>query len=125
MRIAITYKDGQIFQHFGRSEFFKIYDVQDGQIVSSVIIPTNGNGHSALGGFLSAAKVEALICGGIGNGARNVLGNANIQVYPGVTGNADEAIQAFINGNLNYQADLECNHHDHEGHDCGEHECCH
>ena len=128
MRIAVTYKDGQVFQHFGRSEFFKIYDVKDGQIITTVIIPTNGNGHGALGAFLSQAKVDALICGGIGAGARHVLNNFNITIYPGVSGDADEACKAFIAGNLNYQPDIECHDHDHEGHDCGSHDCgshCH
>ncbi len=128
MRIAITYKDGDVFQHFGRSEFFKIYDVKDGQIITTAIIPTMGNGHGALGNFLKEAKVDALICGGIGAGARNVLNNVGINIYPGVNGNADEAIKAFIAGNLNFDANTECHDHDHEGHDCGSHGCgshCH
>ena len=123
MRIAVTYKDGQVFQHFGRSEFFKIYDVKEGQIISSVIIPTNGNGHGALGAFLSQAKVDALICGGIGAGTRNILKDVNIALYPGVVGDADEACRALIAGNLNYQPDIECHDHDHGDHDCGHH--CH
>ena len=128
MRIAVTYKDGQVFQHFGRSEFFKIYDVQNEQIISTVIIPTLGSGHGALGAFLSQAKVDVLICGGIGAGARNVLTNAKIALYPGVSGDADEVCKAFIAGNLNYQPGYECHDHDHDGHDCGSHDCgshCH
>jgi len=129
MRIAITYKDGQVFQHFGRSEFFKIYDVKDGEIITTAIIPTNGNGHGALGNFLKQAKVDALICGGIGAGARNVLKNADIALYPGVTGDSDEACKAFIAGTLIYQPDIECHDHHHEdGHSCQDHDCgnhCH
>ena len=128
MRIAITYKDGMVFGHFGRTEFFKIYNIDNGQISSTAIIPTNGNGHGALGAFLSNAKVDALICGGIGQGARNVLNQAGIEIYPGASGDVDEVCKAFIAGNLNYQPDYECHDHDHEGHDCGSHDCgshCH
>lgn len=127
MRIAVTYKDGQVFQHFGRSEFFKIYDVKDGEVVTTAIIPTNGQGHGALGNFLKQAKVDALICGGIGQGARNVLKNAEIALYPGVIGDSDEACKALIAGTLNYQPDIECHDH-HDGHSCADHDCgghCH
>ena len=65
MRIAVTYENGQIFQHFGRTEQMKVYDVQDGEIVSSEVVSTNGSGHSALAGVLTGLNVEALICGGI------------------------------------------------------------
>ena len=34
MRIAVTYENGQIFQHFGHTEFMKIYTVENGEIVS-------------------------------------------------------------------------------------------
>ena len=51
MRIAVTYEDGQVFQHFGHTEQFKIYDVEDGKIVNAVVVPTNGSGHGALAGF--------------------------------------------------------------------------
>ena len=32
MRIAVTYENGQIFQHFGHTETFKIYDVEEGKV---------------------------------------------------------------------------------------------
>ena len=73
MRIAVTYEDGKIFQHFGRTEQFKIYDVQDGAIVSSTVVGTGGSGHGALAGVLTALKTDALICGGIGGGAQAAL----------------------------------------------------
>ena len=69
MRIAVTYENGQIFQHFGHTEQFKIYDVQDGKIISSNVVDTNGSGHGALSGMLSALGVDVLICGGIGGGS--------------------------------------------------------
>ena len=86
MRIAVTYEDGNIFQHFGHSEQFKLYDVEDGKIVNTQVVDTNGQGHGALAGFLTGAKVDVLICGGIGGGAQNALAQAGIQLYGGVAG---------------------------------------
>ena len=121
MRIAVTYENGQIFQHFGHTEQFKVYDVNDGKITSSVVLPTNGSGHGALAGFLQQAGVNALICGGIGGGARAALAEAGIVLYPGVAGDADAAVEALAAGNLTYNPDTVCNHHHEDGHDCGHH----
>lgn len=120
MIIAVTYQDGEVFQHFGHSQQFKIYDTADGAVKSGNIVDTNGSGHGALSDFLKAHKVDALICGGIGGGARTALGNAGIQLYPGVKGNADAQVQALLDNNLTYNPDTVCNHHHEEGHECGE-----
>lgn len=129
MRIAVTYENGEVFQHFGHTEHFKVYDVEDGKIIESKIIGTNGSGHGALVGILSAIKADVLICGGIGGGAQMALAESEIKLYGGVSGNADEAVNAFIAGNLNFNPDVHCNHHDHEHegktHTCGEHSCGH
>jgi predicted DNA-binding protein (UPF0251 family)/predicted Fe-Mo cluster-binding NifX family protein len=128
MRIAVTYDNGNVFQHFGHTEAFKVYDVENQQIQKSQIIPTNGSGHGALAGFLRDAGVDALICGGIGGGAQNALAQVGVNVYGGVVGNTDEAVAALISGTLNYQANVQCNHHD-QACEGGEHahggQCCH
>lgn len=126
MRVAVTYENGQIFQHFGRTEQFKVYDVQEGKIIDSKIVDTNGSGHGALAGILTALNADVLICGGIGGGAQAALAAANIKLYGGVSGNADDAAAAFLEGNLVYNPNIMCNHHNHhhgENHTCGEHGC--
>ncbi len=126
MRIAVTYENGEIFQHFGHTAQFKIYDTEDGKVVSSEIVDTNGSGHGALAGVLNALNVDVLICGGIGGGAQAALAAADIKLYGGVSGNADEAVAAFLAGKLDYNPDVKCNHHDEnhgEGHTCGDHGC--
>ncbi len=120
MRIGVTYENGEVFQHFGHTEQFKLYDVADGKIVSEQIVPTNGSGHGALAGFLKAAQVDALICGGIGMGAQNALAEAGIQLYGGVAGSADAAAKALAEGTLRYDPDARCDHHS-GGHACGHH----
>ena len=125
MRIAVTYENGTIFQHFGHTEQFKLYDVENGKIVSSEVVDTNGSGHGALAGLLSALKVDALICGGIGGGAQMALAAAGIRLYGGVSGSADAAAEALAAGKLDFNPDVRCDHHDHhgEGHTCGSHGC--
>lgn len=126
MRIAVTYENGEIFQHFGHTEQFKIYDVEDGKIVSSQIVDTNGSGHGALAGVLHALHADVLICGGIGAGAQAALAAADIRLYGGVSGSADEAAAACATGTLSYNPNVRCSHHDaHHGeaHTCGEHGC--
>lgn len=126
MKLAITYKDGSVFQHFGHTEFFKVYTIEQGQIISSEIVPTNGSGHGALADFLQNLGVTSLICGGIGGGAKDALAEKNIIIYGGVTGNADEKANDLLAGKLVFNPDVMCSHHDHEhseGHTCGNHSC--
>ena len=122
MRIAVPYEDGQVFQHFGHTSQMKIYDAEDRQIVKEQVADTTGSGHGALAGFLSGLEVDVLICGGIGGGAQEALARAGIKLYGGVVGAADDAVQAFLAGTLDYSADIHCDHHEHHGHrgHCGE-----
>ncbi|MBR6766484.1 MAG: DUF134 domain-containing protein [Clostridia bacterium] len=126
MKIAVTYEKGQIFQHFGHTGAFKIYDIEDSKVKNDMVVSTEGSGHSALATMLIALGVDTLICGGIGGGAQVALGRAGIRVFGGVQGSADAAVEAFLNDNLNYDPEARCTHHDEhhgEGHECGEHGC--
>lgn len=119
MRIAITYEHEYVFQHFGKSKQFKIYDVSEGQIVDTFILESNGAGHGALAGLLAENSVDVLICGGIGGGAINALDSMNIKVVAGANGNCDENISKFINNELDLNAGSNCHKHEHDDH----HEC--
>ena len=125
MKIAVTYQNGQIFQHFGHTEQFKIYEISNGSILHTEVVGTNGSGHGALAGFLMQHGIDTLICGGIGGGAQMALAQAGIRLFGGVSGAADAAVQALLNGTLTYDPDVHCNHHDHGegGHTCGDHGC--
>ena len=124
MRLAVPFDHGQIYGHFGRTAQFRLYDVTDGRIVSSAIVDTMGSGHGALTGFLKAYAVDALICGGIGAGARLALTEAGIRLYPGAEGDADEAVRAFLAGTLRCRPDFVCGHHKQEPpRVCGSHTC--
>lgn len=121
MKIAVTYENGEIFQHFGHTQQFKLYDVEDQKVAGEQVVDTMGSGHGALGGFLKEHGVDALICGGIGGGAQMALAEAGIRLYGGVSGNADEAVQALLSGNLGYNPNVTCSHHEHGDHSCGSH----
>ena len=125
MKIAVTYENGMIFQHFGHTAQFKVYEVEDGKIVSAEVIDTTGSGHGALAGLLQTQDIQVLICGGIGGGAQAALAAAGIQLYGGVAGDADDAVEALLAGELAFNPNVQCNHHDHhgEGHTCGDHGC--
>ena len=122
MRIAVTYENGEIFQHFGHTAQFKVYEVQEGKIVNAEVIDTNGSGHGALAGMLSDLGIEVLICGGIGGGAQMALAQAGIKLYGGVSGSCDEAVNALLVNKLNFNPEVKCDHHAH-GHGEGEHTC--
>lgn len=123
MKIAVTYDNGNVFQHFGRTENFKVYTVEDNQVVSSEIISSNGTGHGALAGVLAEKGVDVLICGGIGGGAQTALKEAGIEAVAGAEGNTDEVVEAYLRGEL-ISTGANCHHHDHEeGHSCGDHGC--
>ena len=124
MKIAVTYENGNVFQHFGHTESFKLYEVNNKEIVKMQVVSSNGEGHGALAGVLSSYGVDVLICGGIGGGARNALSNVGIEIFGGVKGSADMAVIDYLNGKLNYDPDAHCDHHDHgEGHTCGDLGC--
>ena len=126
MRIAVTYDNGQIFQHFGHTETFKVYEAEDGKVISSEVIGSNGSGHGALAGLLAGRGVDVLICGGIGGGAQMALAQAGVKLFGGCSGSADEAVEALLAGTLEYNANVRCNHHgEHHHHEggCGSHGC--
>ena len=126
MKIAVTYENGEVFQHFGHTEQFKLYEVSGGKLLHTQVVDTNGSGHGALAGLLAQLGVDTLICGGIGGGAQSALTEAGIRFYGGVSGSADAAVQALLDGSLGYDPEARCDHHDHAhgaGHTCGEHGC--
>lgn len=125
MKIAVTYENGNVFQHFGHTERFKIYEVEGGKVARAAVVDAMGSGHGALAGMLLAHGVDTVICGGIGAGARTALDAAGIRLYGGVSGGADDAVEALLAGRLAYAADVRCSGHGHGGncghggHDCG------
>lgn len=120
MKIAVTYENGKVFQHFGKTETFKVYGVEEGKVISSEVISSNGEGHGALAGVLEGQGVDVLICGGLGGGAQAALAEAGIEVCSGAEGDADQTVEAYLKGEL-ISTGVNCDHHheEEEGHSCG------
>ena len=114
MKIAIPYENGQVYQHFGHSALFKIYDTENGKILSSEVVSTNEQGHGALVGFLVQNGVNVVLCGGIGAGAQNALAQAGIQLFGGISGAADSGVADYLAGNLVFDPNAHCDHPSHE-----------
>ena len=128
MKIAVTYENGQVFQHFGHTERFKIYNIEQDRVITATTVNTNGSGHGALADILKKLGVDTLICGGIGGGAKNALAEANIKLYGGVSGDADKAVEALLARKLEFDSEATCEHHgehhsEHPSDVCGEHGC--
>ena len=124
MRIAVTCENDQVFQHFGHTPGFAVFEVSGLTIVKESRLSSGESGHGALAALLAGEKVDLLICGGIGGGAVNALANAGIEVVGGAQGNVRDVVEAMLQGNLQLRSDFRCQGHDHgEGHDCGSHSC--
>ena len=113
MKIAVSYANGEVFQHFGKTEFFKIYETEGKRILSGQVVPTDGIGHEALAEFLKGLAVEVVICGGLGDGAMAALTGAGIEVYSGAEGDTDLAVDSYLKGQL-VSTGTNCDHHHHE-----------
>ncbi len=121
MKIAVPFSNGEVFQHFGHTETFKLYEIEDGMVASIDIVDANGSGHDALAGLLADLSVNVLLCGGIGDGAQTALTGYGIEVCSGAKGDADTAVQAYLRGELE-SAGVNCDHHSHDdGEGCGSH----
>lgn len=116
MKIAVTYDKGNVFQHFGHTEVFKIYETEGGEILSSELMDTNGTGHEALAGLLKESGVDAVICGGMGQGAKDALTEAGLDVCAGQEGSTDEVVRAYLRGEL-VDSGVNCDHHGEHEHD--------
>lgn len=125
MIIAVTTEGNTIFQHFGQCKTFTLYEVEAGKVKSKAVLDTSESGHSALVNVLQNKDVDVVLCGGIGGGAKTGLAGAGIQVVPALTGNIDDLVQKYINGESMGNVDYECNHKHGEG-EHHSHECnCH
>ena len=124
MKVAVTTDENkQIFQHFGHCKPFTLAQVTDGVVQQTELLDASGSGHEASAGLLKANGVQVLICGGIGAGAKNALEAAQIEIFAGVQGGVEQALEQYAKGTLEKRPIVLCNHHGHahgheEGHTC-------
>ena len=120
MRIAIPYYMGQVFQHFGHTPSFKVYEVENHQILMEMVVEVETEGHTAVAELLRSMDVRVVLCGNIGDRAMQALADAGIMFYGGVTGDADEAITALVQGGLKYDPEIKLSNPNSGCAGCGE-----
>lgn len=100
-KVAVPSRGNMVDEHFGHCEAFTVYDIDDRNSITgkeTVQSPQGCGCRSNIAADLAARGVTVMLAGGLGQGARNVLNQAGIEVYSGFSGPADEAVQSFLNG---------------------------
>lgn len=124
MKIAVTCEDGKVFQHFGHTSEFAVFDIENGAIVSESRKSSGESGHGALAELLAGEEIDLLICGGIGGGALSALVEAGVAVVGGASGGVRDVVERYLAGTLIRREDYRCAHHDNEAHSCTEEHHC-
>lgn len=100
MKIAMPYQDGVLLEHFGRAKEFIIYNVSDLDPVTSEVIAPEDLSHAAVARALKEHGVDVVLCGSIGEHARQAVEGEHMLVFSGITGAADDVLERFLQGNL-------------------------
>ncbi len=122
MKLAIAYENGAVFQHFGKTAEFIMFDIQDGKIAGEEILDCNGVSHCALIDLLAEQGVDELIVGGMGAHAVEKCAANNITPHLGVQGDVRQVAQQLIEGTLEATGSVCSEEHSHHH---GDHECHH
>ncbi|MDD4169926.1 MAG: NifB/NifX family molybdenum-iron cluster-binding protein [Desulfotomaculaceae bacterium] len=119
MKIAMPYSQGRINEHFGISEEFVIFNVEDGNIAGKQIFSNSGlqHNHGGLANLFTTEGVEVIIAGGMGPPMVSALQAVGLQVITGASGDAEKAAFDYLNGQL-VTSSVGCNHgcsgHEHQ-----------
>ena len=100
MKIAMPYQDGVLLEHFGRAKEFIIYNVSDLDPVTSEVIAPEDLSHAAVARALKEHGVDVVLCGSIGEHARQAVEGEHMLVFSGITGAADDVLERFLQGNM-------------------------
>lgn len=114
MKIAVPTEGEEVFQHFGNTKLFTVFEIEGDRIIKKSMLAAREDGHEALAALLDSNKIDTLICGGIGGGAKNTLRILGIEIMPGVTGKIKEVIVRYLSGERIGDPNFVCNHN-HEG----------
>ena len=103
MKVAVSYRDGEIYEHFGHAETFAIYDFDLNNMDNStkkLIDVRDLSGHEAMVERMRAEGVDAVLCGNMGAAAKAQLLSCGIVPVIGYCGDADTAAELLILGRL-------------------------
>ena len=117
MKIAVASEGTQVTEHFGHCESFIVFDVVNEAIVKQESVPNPGHRPGFLPNFLADRGVNVIISGGMGGGAVEIFNERNVEVVVGASGEAKNAVERYLNGELKTTGSV-C--HEHQHHDeCG------
>ena len=119
IKIAVASEQNLVTGHFGHCQNFNIFDTEDGKIVKKESIANPGHKPGFLPNFLNDLGVNVIISGGMGGGAVDIFNSHKIEVILGATGDAEEAVNAYLKGELKSTGSI-CHEHQHAD-ECGEH----
>lgn len=119
MIITVASMNGEVAGHFGHCETFLFFETQDGKIISEKAVPNPGHKPGFLPNFLADNGTKVIISGGMGGGAVEIFNERNVEVIVGVQGNAREAAEKYLKGELKSTGSI-CHEHQH-AHECGSH----
>ncbi len=109
MIVAIA-KDGTVVsQHFGQCEGYSLFVIEEGRIVSREEIANPGHAPGVLPQLMADKNADIVIAGGMGPKAIDNFCLHGIDVILGVSGSIDDAIERFINGELQEGTNV-CHH---------------
>jgi len=115
MKIAIPIENEEVFQHFGHTSVFRIFDVMDDGSRTTEDVSVQVEGHDAVAAWLQEQKVQLVICGGIGDGAVSALRENGILLCSGASGNAEQCLEAFLRYAEQYESGATCPGHSEGG----------
>lgn len=118
MKIAVPVEGGNVCAHFGHAPQFLLVTTHQGSVVDKELLYNPEHEPGRLPRWLGEMGIRAIITGGMGERAVSLFNSQGIQVFMGVTGPADMAVESFLKGKLTVGASL-CSHG--EGHhgECG------
>lgn len=114
MKIAVASEGNMVTQHFGHCENFNIFHSENSEIIKKETVANPGHIPGFLPKYLNDLGVNVIISGGMGGGAVDIFNENNIEVIVGATGDAETAVKAYLNGELESTGSV-CHEHQHEG----------
>jgi len=110
-KIAIPTCEGKLWQHFGKAPEVTFVTVENGEVKESVVMQAPEHEHGAMPRFIAAQGATDVLCGGLGQGAVNMLNQLGIQVHGGApTIAVEEVLSQYLGGTIVY-GDSSCHHH--------------
>ena len=119
-KIAVPVQGANVSAHFGHAPQFKIFSVENNDIIDENILENPGHQPGLLPRLLNEAGADLVIASGMGQKAIAIFEKNNIEVVCGAAGKAKAAVSQYLNGNLDASENA-CSHGDqnHEHHHRG------